>query len=356
VLGYRIRVRRRQQLVQYISEGPCDNRRIVNRQLRLLVSLAMSSAMPLCADDGAASIAAGGVVVLGHETRITMAKEVLRISAFKVTVDYDFRNDSDDDITTEVAFPIPDYNLAIEDIEPARQGFEDFRLWIDGAPAHFQIESRAFHKDKEYTRLLTDLHVDIATFGRATSIVGSPNIERLTAAQRSQLQRAGLIGRNDNDGRWTVRKKYYWRQTFSAHSVVHIRHEYTPVLGSTNSIRYGLGPNADPDMAKELKSFCVDAPLQARLQELVETKGKDAPYSYVDFILTTANTWKTPIEDFTLVVERPHFNDVQSELVSFCWDGPITKTDPDHFYAHATNLIPTRGIRIGFFSVDQRRF
>ena len=35
-----------------------------------------------------------------------MAKEVLQISAKRVIVDYDFRNDSDEDITTEVAFPI----------------------------------------------------------------------------------------------------------------------------------------------------------------------------------------------------------------------------------------------------------
>jgi hypothetical protein len=65
------------------------------------------------ADDGAASIAAGGLVLMKREPRIVMAKEVLSISAKSVLVDYDFRNDSDEDITTEVAFPIPPYDFQI---------------------------------------------------------------------------------------------------------------------------------------------------------------------------------------------------------------------------------------------------
>ena len=44
------------------------------------------------ADDGAASIAEGGIVIMKRETRITMAKEVLQISNSKVIVDYEFRS------------------------------------------------------------------------------------------------------------------------------------------------------------------------------------------------------------------------------------------------------------------------
>ena len=70
--------------------------------------------------------------------------------------------------------------------------------------------------------------------------------------------------------------------------------------------------------------------------------------SSVDFILTTANTWKRPIEDFTLIVERTDPKDT----VSFCWDGPIKKLDANHFQAHATNLIPTKELHIGFYHLD----
>ena len=67
----------------------------------------------LRADDGADSISAGGLVVMGHEPRITMVKEVLQISLGKVIVDYDFHNDTNHDITVGIAFPIPDYDLDI---------------------------------------------------------------------------------------------------------------------------------------------------------------------------------------------------------------------------------------------------
>jgi hypothetical protein len=314
----------------------------------------------LHADDGAASIAAGGIVVMKQEPRIVMAKEVLQISAKKVIVDYDFRNDSDADITTEVAFPIPGYSLAMEDIKPSAQGFDDFRLWIDGDPARYQVEARAFLKDAEYTELLRGMHVDVASFGHATSNVETPDIRKLTANQRQQLEALALIDHEDGSPLWMVKKTYHWQQAFPARKTVHIRHEYSPVFGSENSVAYGLGSNPDQRAAKEIESFCLDGRLRDSLSEIANSKDRWASYSYVDFILTTANTWKTPIEDFTLIVERPHWKNNQGEpdladYVSFCWDGPITKIDGDHFSAHTGNLVPAKELRVGFFSVEHGR-
>jgi hypothetical protein len=169
-----------------------------------------------------------------------------------------------------------------------------------------------------------------------------------------------LIDHEDGAPLWRVKKKFYWRQVFPAHKNVHIRHEYSPVRGSSNSVDYGLGSNPDPDMAKEIETFCLDNRLRNTLREIANSKEKSAWYSYVDFILTTANTWKTPIEDFTLVVERPHWKNNLgvpdlADYISFCWDGEITKVDADHFSAHATNLVPKRELRVGFFGVERRK-
>ncbi len=325
-----------------------------------LVTLLVLITAPLRADDGAASIAAGGIVMMKREPRIVMAKEVLQISAKRVIVDYDFRNDSDEDITTEVAFPIPDYHLSMEDNKPSQQGFDDFRLWVDGAPTRYQVEARAFLKNAEYTELLRGMHVDVASFGHATSNVESPDVRKLTGNQRQQLAGTALIDREDDSPLWTVKKKYHWQQAFPAHQTVHIRHEYSPVLGSENSVAYGLGSKPDPAMAKEIASFCLDKRLLDTLSEIANSKDRWASYSYVDFILTTANTWKTPIEDFTLIVERPHWKNNRGEpdladYVSFCWDGPITKVDADHFSAHTVNLVPAKELRVGFFGVEHGR-
>lgn len=319
----------------------------------LLVNLAI---IPLRADDGAASIAVGGVVAMRREPRITMAKEVLQISTSKVIVDYDFRNDSDGDITTAVAFPIPEYDLAMDEREASEQGFDDFHLWINGAAARYLIEARVFLKDKEYTKQLTEMHVDIASFGHSSSNSDSRDILRLTPTQHQQLEKLGLIDREHGEPLWKVKKSYYWQQTFPAHKTVHIRHEYAPRLGSLNSIKYGMGDIPDAGSAEELKSFCLDSQLHGILQRVASSRDRDAPYFYVDFILTTANTWKTPIEDFTVIVERGHSKESLARYVSFCWDGPVTKTDPDHFSAHVTNLVPTKELRIGFFDVEKSRF
>jgi hypothetical protein len=328
----------------------------------LLLLLLLPLHLP--ADDGAASIAAGGLVIMKREPRITMAKEVLQISASKVMVDYDFRNDSDEDITTEVAFPIPDYGLDIGEIDPSQQSFDDFQLWVNGAHARYLTEARAFLKDVEYTQLLTSMNVDIASLGHISIDRDAPplgDIQRLTAAQHDQLEKVGLIDQGDNFPLWTVKKKYYWQQTFPAHKTIRIRHEYTPVLGANNSIKFAMGSHpSDQWAAQVLKSLCIDGQLQTTLQQIADSKDKDAPYSYVDFILTTANTWKTPIEDFTLIIERPHWKNYRGEkdladYVSFCWDGPVTKIDADHFSAHTANLVPSKELRIGFFSVQQRK-
>lgn len=75
---------------------------------------------------------------------------------------------------------------------------------------------------------------------------------------------------------------------------------------------------------------------------------------WVDFILTSANTWKQPIEDFTLIVERgkPELEKDQN-IVSFCTpqNAPVTKIDANTFQVHLTNFVPKDELRIGFFDV-----
>jgi uncharacterized protein DUF4424 len=319
---------------------------------------------PLHADDGAASIASGGLVPR-RETRVVMSKEVLRLSLDKVIVDYDFRNDTDEDVTTEVAFPVPPYENDFPEVAVADQAFKSFRLWVNGNPIHYHSEAKAILKGRDVSRILVANHIDIPTFGHFTeqdsqhnAEVLVPDFARLPLAKKQALVKAGLFQDDPSitRGLWTVRLQYYWTQTFPAHSTTHVRHEYTPVAGAENSIKYGLGPSADPQAAKELQKFCIDDRLGAVLKKIANSEDKDAPYFWVDFILTTANTWKTPIEDFTLIVERPHQKGDLADYVSFCWDGPITRIDPDHFSAKATDLIPSKELKIGFFGVSKSSF
>src|SRR5271157_557774 len=115
------------------------NRIAVLRVLVIAVAWCLVASMPALADDSVASIAAGGLVPR-RETRIVMAREVLQISLKKIVVDYDFRNDTDQDVTTEVAFPVPPYEYDLVDGDIDEQSFSSFRLFVGDKPIPFKTE------------------------------------------------------------------------------------------------------------------------------------------------------------------------------------------------------------------------
>jgi hypothetical protein len=204
--------------------------------------------------------------------------------------------------------------------------------------------------------MLNKYSIDISTFGHFNERTHhAKDIRALSAAQRAALVHAGLIdpGTNQDEASWSVEKKYYWVQIFPAHRLIHIHHEYTPVLGnSNNTYWFDKSASYENDKTEGAKSFCADPALLKILKPLSSRRDRMLPLSYVDFVLTTANTWKRPIEDFTLIVERPHRQGSLQTFVSFCWDGPITKLDDDHFSAHSVDFIPKNELHIGFVDVD----
>jgi hypothetical protein len=343
------------------------------------------------ADDSAASIAAGGLVPR-RETRIVMAKEVLWISEKKVVVDYDFRNDTDQNVTTEVAFPIPPYKNdfvsgpALED-----QSFQGFKLRVDGKPVDYESEATATLNGNDVTAILKANHIDISTFGhfidhvdsKHQEVIDSPDFTRLSKSERDQLVKAGIFELDQAAwGKWTVHLQYHWTQTFPAHSTVHIRHEYSPVAGySPLSMQMVVSTLNSSEVKKQgqlnnnindqldqniLPNFCTEpAFLRTLLHDLIS--GNSTPHpdnlqdageiefgaSWVEFILTSANTWQRPIEDFTLIIERGKSEQGGKRLISFCSpaNGKVDKLDADHFQVHLTNFVPTSELHIGFFDL-----
>ena len=181
---------------------------------------------------------------------------------------------------------------------------------------------------------------------------------------------------------WTVHLQYHWTQTFPAHSTVHIRHEYTPVEGSelmlpdtVKNVLEHKQPSGDADTVKYalrdmqlLAGLCPDPSLLSGMIARIEASspgyGQYAHPHWVDFILTSANTWKHPIEDFTLIVERSKPLDGYGKpmegrrsLISFCspQNAPVKKLDTDHFQVHLTNFVPTSELHIGYFDLPEAK-
>jgi hypothetical protein len=161
-----------------------------------------------------------------------------------------------------------------------------------------------------------------------------------------------LVGPNDGPN-WAVRKKYSWSQTFPSHSTVHIRHEYTPAAGKSNSIAYARTGDASKEDS-ELASVCPTPELLNALRKDAQQPRHVDGIDYVDYIMTTNNTWVMPIVDFTVIADgapasgSPGNTPSAGNLVSFCWDGPVEKVDDSHLRAHTTNFVPKEELRVGF--------
>jgi len=193
------------------------------------------------ASESAAAIAAGGLVPRG-QARIVIAKEVIHISDRKIVVDYDFRNDGNKDVTTDLAFPIPPYKNEWDAMDPAAQSFHSFLAWVNDEPVKYETEATAEVNGNDVTKTLQARHIDISTFGHLeigrdqhymVRVVAVPDFVRLSKKDQHRLQSDGIFDRSDGFSKFTVKLQYHWAQTFPAHATVHVRQEFAPVVGFT---------------------------------------------------------------------------------------------------------------------------
>lgn len=254
-------------------------------------------ALPAAANDSAASRALGGIQ-LTREPRISMESERLTISIDKITVEYEFRNDSDKAITTEVAFPIPPYS---EDMSAGGiRSFDDFRLWVDGREVKYEVEVKAFFGKHDISVILEQYKIDIATLGHyeGSKQDFSPDLQQVPSIVRKSLIADGFFSGNkqpdgSDDGgipRWEVQKTYHWTQMFPAHTVVHVRHEYTPgfgfefiepaIFGNAESAKLlkkdrKRGETYGEQEMRLLDESCIDPGLRGQVDAFVSGGGKD---------------------------------------------------------------------------------
>lgn len=326
--------------------------------LLALCSLVLFFCIPVGADDTAVSVAAGGIQ-LRKEARISMEKERLFISESKVIVDFDFLNETDKDIATDVGFPVPPYKWG--DWEPGvRKDFSDFRVWVNGQQIKYDADVRATLDGKDYTDLLRRLrlHIDVAPENYDGDWPAAENaVNKLATPDRRMLLQSGLIAPFPNgaagyDFRWTIRKFYYWNQSFPVHRLLHIRHEYTPQGGFTQI----TGTKAlEETLADACAGPSVRKILTAQFDKFEATPNPGFTNyfgaTWVNYILTTANTWKTPIKDFQAEIETPEPDARESYTTSFCWNGPVQRIGQRKFLLPMTNFVPKQELAVYFFAV-----
>jgi hypothetical protein len=315
------------------------------------VALAASLLTPflLLGNDGSGGTVPAGGIQLRREARISMEKERLTIGMERIAVEYEFLNTTGRDITTEVLFPLPGFNLTFS---PRPLGIDGWRVWVEGKELQYSTDIRARTKGVDRTDLLRRFSIDIESFGHFNQQPDgkiTDDIDKLPKTQQEELARAGLSESGDFPT-WTVFKTYHWRQTFPAHKIVHVKHEYQPASG----LRY-LNADSFRGDNQDLSSSCVDPSLRKTLLAAAPNNHGFVLGSidtlWVDYILTTANTWKTPIKDFELIVETPKAKGHERYYVSLCWDGKLEKGDADTLVTRVRNFVPKRELRVMFFPV-----
>jgi len=315
------------------------------------LSAALCVCLPAFANDAVISVGAGGIL-LGSEPRIEMRREKLRISAEKVVVEYEFVNDTDEDVTTPVAFPLPPYTF---DMGPgggagSKRTVDNFVAWANDKPIALKRNVGAFVSvslgvggvgpPRDVLPILKKYGISVEDLGGFDKPNNQYIVPRLGSAAIEELKRSKIIFDEANDlmPAWYVSIAYHWIQRFPPRSTTRIKHEYVPAFGY--SISYP---------GKHLAAGPRDGCLEPRTLAALQKESRVGPHS-VDYILTTANTWKTPIKDFELIVERK-----DDEVVTFCWDGPVEKIGPGLFSAKVKDFVPKSELEVIWYRIERRK-
>ncbi|WP_439477501.1 DUF4424 family protein [Brevundimonas sp.] len=311
------------------------------------VLAAILLAAPAAANDSVASMGAGGLV-LQRTDGIEMRSEDLYVSAAEIRVRYRFYNRTDRNISTIVAFPMPDLrggiesDVAIED--PLRM---PFTTTVNGRRAATNVEQKAVLNGVDHSDLMRGLGVPFTPRGDAT-------MQALAALPRPQIDmliEMGLIEDRSWMDRgvrvlelaplWTLKTTHYWTQVFPAGRELDVRHQYTPAIGGSSGSVFGDPAMADSEYAnQEATQYCTDDAFRAGARRM-RARGLHLSETWVDYILTTGANWAEPIGEFRLVVDKGS----SRNLVSFCGEG-VRKIGPTRFEIRRRNYTPRQDLSV----------
>ena len=320
-------------------------------KLKLVAALLLSAfcSVAVWANDSTASFGTGGLV-LTKTKAIKMRSEKLLISPSKITVDYEFENTTDKDITTTVAFPLP-----VLEISPGanwalptqgkRANYVDFKVTVAGqsvTPAeHFSLTNDVRGTK---TALLKKLSIPLLP-----EFEDYQKFENLPGATLKLLQAKGLFIKDSTEPIWNVQTTYTWPQTFPAKQLLAVHHEYRPITG----IGF-LMIIADDKLASYeddfIKDFCVSGPQQTHIEQLaaklsttVDDQGHQEPktlqWARTQYVLTTANNWQGPIGDFQLTIDT----EAPENTIATCFKG-LHSVSPTLHQLHAKNYRPLQNV------------
>jgi hypothetical protein len=296
-------------------------------------------APPAAANDATAELGIGGLQMV-YNSAVAVLSEDLYVSPDEIRVAYRFHNITDAPVTVTVAFPLPAIDAAnyedtwIDLPNPDDPNFVDFRVSVNGkrvVPSIYQRVS-ALGVDRTEAVLAAGLPLNPADYEMGDALAA------IDPATIDGLRRLGLLVVEDwgTLPAWRLETSFYWEMTFPAGEDVIVEHSYRPVVG------YGFFGEYQFDDEYYLGHYCMDDAFTAAARRLMT----DPDFPVLDerriqYLLTPAANWATPIGTFHLTVDKGDEN----ALVSFCGTG-VTKTSPTTFEMTATDFYPTEELYV----------
>lgn len=285
----------------------------------------LGGAGPCTANDSTATMGAGGLVYT-TSSKIRIERENLTISEDEITVAYDFFNEGDDDISTLVAFPLPDldfdgdWNYAIETRDPVN--WIGFKVTVDGQEVKPQVQARATRFGIDVTEVLQRYGIPVTMLSGPESLIAMDDrLSALPPEAKAELLRYGVVDWTSSWGannvplptyHWTSQITFYWFQTFPAGKTLHVEHRYKPVPGYSFVTPDGL----DEDYLQ--RSFCIDKAQRAAILARLKTEqGEIMSGVNLRYVVVTAGNWLGPIGKFSLTIDK---GDPETMLAT-CWKG-----------------------------------
>jgi len=292
----------------------------------------------LKANDSTAKLGAGGPVFSRNDD-VEMTSEDLFVSREEVIVDYKFHNRSSRDVTSLVAFPLPDLEYQADvDVgipSPDSVNFVDFVTLVDGRRIEADVELKSNLQGVDKTEELKRLGMPLNPY-EASSVINAASKSVL-----DQMRQENLLDEN-NQPLWKLKTVFYWQQTFPKDRTIEISHRYKPIAGgSVMTSIHQIPTNAD--MREAYKKYCVEPSLIDTVNRSIKP-GEDYPRFgelNVEYILTTGANWASPIRHFRLVVDKGS----PRNLVSFCGEG-VRKIGPTRFEIIATDFVPKQNLNV----------
>ena len=262
------------------------------------------------ANDTSGTILPTGGVVFEKQDGIKMQVEALYIRPGQIEVNYLFENTTDKDITTQMFFPLPQMPAVEEYLGDEAHDYK-FKLWVNGKTKPYQTHWTVTQNGKDITNNVSIL------FYRPEEVITdqqlAKRIQTLPEKTRQKLQDKKIIewdwmldrdeGEIQNwkmpsNADWKKQISYSWQQTFPAHKTISVRHTYRPTRIYTN-----VGTPFSKCINQESEQYQEFVYVPENEQE--SPWGHLNAHDYLEYILTTANNWQGPIENFNLLVESP---------------------------------------------------